>query len=168
MRHTLILALMMCLQVRHVSAFSVGSVPSVGLTRSSVDVHSARKAAGGGSLKLTSSVGNCESGKTLLNLRRRGALAALSLLPAVLLPSLARSETSGEDVVVKGEMRLEEGADGKIKQFGDEKFTAVVTLRCVGKGIISETSQEVVFKDFPPPGRCMPSCFCMCKGRETI
>ena len=53
-----------------------------------------------------------------------------------------------EEVVVKGEMRLEEGSDKKLQKAGG-KAQAQVVLRCVGKGIISKTTEEITLEAFP-------------------
>jgi hypothetical protein len=55
---------------------------------------------------------------------------------------------SADEVVVEGEMRLEVGSDKKLAKIGG-KAKAEVVLRCVGKGIISKTSEEIDLKDFP-------------------
>jgi len=83
---------------------------------------------------------------------RRGALAALA--GAVLSPALkpAFADDAGEEVVVQGEMRFEEGTEKKMAKIGG-KGTCVVTLRCVGKGIISETKFNVDAAQFPKPGK---------------
>lgn len=83
---------------------------------------------------------------------RRGALAALAgvILSPALQPAFA--DDAGDEVVVQGEMRFEEGTDKKLARVGG-KGTCVVTLRCVGKGIISETKFDVEASQFPPPGK---------------
>jgi len=53
-----------------------------------------------------------------------------------------------EEVVVRGEMRLEQGSDKKLQKAGG-KAQAQVVLRCVGKGIISKTTEEITLEDFP-------------------
>ena len=55
---------------------------------------------------------------------------------------------SPDEVVVEGELRLEEGADKKFSK-GGGKGRAEVVLRCVGKGVISKTTEEVDLADFP-------------------
>ena len=57
-----------------------------------------------------------------------------------------------DEIVMQGEMRLEQGSDKRFEKFGG-KGTAEVTLRIVGKGIIAQKRFDVDLKDFPPAGR---------------
>jgi hypothetical protein len=110
---------------------------------------SARPAAAASAMKMEMKVAD---GKHDDAFSRRGALAALA--GAVLSPALkpAFADDAGEEVVVQGEMRFEEGTDKKMAKIGG-KGTCVVTLRCVGKGIISETKFDVDASQFPKPGK---------------
>jgi hypothetical protein len=60
----------------------------------------------------------------------------------------AKEAGDPDEVVVEGEMRLEQGADKKLAKAGG-KGRAEVVLRCVGKGVISKTTEEINLSDFP-------------------
>ena len=88
-------------------------------------------------------------------LARRSFLAA-SLISVAGVQRVAAEDDAKEEVeagspgevVVEGEMRLEVGADKKLAKVGG-KGKAEVVLRCVGKGIISKTSEDINLADFP-------------------
>ena len=96
-------------------------------------------------------------------LARRRFIAASLVSAAGMQSALAADDVEEKDpeaggpdeVVVTGEMRLEEGSDKKLQKIGG-KARAEVVLRCVGKGIISKTTEEIELADFPVRA---PSCF---------
>ena len=108
---------------------------------------SARPAAAASAVKMEIADGKHDDA-----LSRRSALTAFAgaVLSSALKPAFA--DDAGEEVVVQGEMRFEEGTDKKMARIGG-KGTCVVTLRCVGKGIISETKFDVDAAQFPKPGK---------------
>ena len=61
---------------------------------------------------------------------------------------VAKEAGDPDEVVVEGEMRLEQGSDKKLAKAGG-KGRAEVVLRCVGKGVISKTTEEINLTDFP-------------------
>ena len=96
-------------------------------------------------------------------LARRRFIAASLVSAAGMQSALAADDVEEKDpeaggpdeVVVTGEMRLEEVSDKKLQKIGG-KARAEVVLRCVGKGIISKTTEEIELADFPVRA---PSCF---------
>lgn len=92
-------------------------------------------------------------GKDAETISRRSVIVALSalVLAPTFSPAMAEGE-NGDEVVVQGELRFEEGTDKKFAKVGG-KGSVAVTLRCVGKGIISETKVSVEAFQFPPPGK---------------
>ena len=87
-------------------------------------------------------------------LARRSFLAA-SLASAISVQRVGAAEDAEDaaegdatEVVVKGELRLEKGSDQKLQKAGG-KGRAEVVLRCVGKGIISKTTEDISLDDFP-------------------
>ena len=84
---------------------------------------------------------------------RRSFLAAtvasvIGIQQAAVADDDANDAGSPDEVVVEGELRLEQGSDKKLEKVGG-KGRAEVVLRCVGKGIISKTTEEVDLADFP-------------------
>ena len=102
-------------------------------------------------------------------LARRRFLAASLVSAAGMQSALAAEyveekdpEAGGPDeVVVTGEMRLEEGSDKKLQKVGG-KARAEVVLRCVGKGIISKTTEEIELADFPVRAQSCFPCVAVC------
>ena len=92
-------------------------------------------------------------------LHRRAFLAAsVASVVGVQRAAVAVDEAgSPDEVVVEGELRLEEGADKKLSKAGG-KGRAEVVLRCVGKGVISKTTEEVDLSDFPVTMRVSRLC----------
>jgi len=87
-------------------------------------------------------------------LARRSFLAA-SLASAISVQRVGAAEDTenaaeggATEVVVEGELRLEKGSDQKLQKAGG-KGRAEVVLRCVGKGIISKTTEDISLDDFP-------------------
>jgi hypothetical protein len=88
---------------------------------------------------------------------RRQALFSALAIPSIISIVGSRGQAAGaaegsEEVVMQGEMRLESGADNRFSKAGG-KGTAEITIRIVGKGIISQKKFDVDLKDFPKAGR---------------
>jgi len=89
------------------------------------------------------------------NLVSRRSFLAASLASAISVQRVGAAEDTenaaeggATEVVVEGELRLEKGSDQKLQKAGG-KGRAEVVLRCVGKGIISKTTEDISLDDFP-------------------
>lgn len=138
--------------------FAVGGVVDAFSGHVSLRAGTPRRAAAGAVCSLSREHERAEESTdpTLLTQLSRRSVLAVSLASVIGGQcTVAAADDAGDvetgspaEVVVKGEMRLEVGADQKLKKAGG-KARAEVVLRCVGKGIISKTTEEINLDDFP-------------------